>query len=83
MFVPQPVPLETSLFVSVQTGVPVVQERVPVWQRLAGGHDAPCVQIVHEPVRHTSFVPHAVPSVTSVPVSLHTGMPLEQSVEPT
>jgi hypothetical protein len=38
---------------------------------------------VHEPVRQTSFVPHIVPSVTSVPVSVHTGMPDEQSVEPT
>ena len=30
---------------------------------MVGGHDAPCVQTVHEPVRQTSFVPHEVPSV--------------------
>jgi hypothetical protein len=80
---PQLVPLVTLPPLSVQTGAPVEQERVPVWHTFVGGHDAPWVQTEHEPVRQTSFEPHPVPSVTLLPVSLHTPVPVEQSIEPT
>ena len=82
-FVPHDAPFPRLPPVSMHVGVPVEHLSDPVWHGLAGGHEAPCMQALHAPFRHTSLVPHDVPLVTSAPVSLHTGAPVEQSIAPT
>jgi hypothetical protein len=59
---------------------PVAHEVVPLWQA-DGLHETPAVHATHEPPLHTMFVPHEVPSAT-LPVALHVGVPVEQSVCP-
>jgi len=49
---------------------------------LAGAHDALAVHALQAPPLHTWFVPQAVPSPTLVPVSSHTGAPVEQLTVP-
>ena len=77
MFVPQEVPLATFPD-SEQTGTPVLQVMVPVRQGLpATLHVAPVVQLRQLPVEpQTLFVPQLVPAARSVPLSLHTGVPV-------
>jgi hypothetical protein len=83
MFVPQEVPLETFPD-SVQTGAPVSQAVVPVRHDLPLTlQDAPTVQLTQLPVEpQTLFVPQLVPASRSVPLSLHTGVPVEQASAP-
>jgi hypothetical protein len=81
-FVPQDVPLPSWVVVALHTGTPVVHEVVPVTQGFVGVHAAPVVHAVHEPLSQTSFVPHEVPLLTLVPVSVHTETPVEQEVVP-
>jgi hypothetical protein len=53
--------------VSTHTDAPVVQDVTPLWQALEGGvHTRPAVHATQEPVLHTRFVPHDVPSATAI-----------------
>ncbi|HEY6478052.1 MAG TPA: hypothetical protein VI456_15850 [Polyangia bacterium] len=83
MLVAQVVPLAT-LPDSVQTGAPVLHAIEPVRQGLPETAQlAPvwqAAQLPEEP--QTLLVPHAVPAATGVPLSLQTGVPLEQSSAP-
>jgi hypothetical protein len=83
MFVPQEVPLAT-LPDSEQTGAPVSQAVVPVRHGLpATAQLAPTVQLTQLPVEpQTLFVPQPVPALRSVPLSLQTGVPVEQASAP-
>ncbi len=47
-----------------------------------GLHGTPPVQAVQLPPLHTRLVPHAVPSASLVPVSVHTGAPLAHESVP-
>jgi hypothetical protein len=64
----------------VQVGVPPVHASVPVLQGFDAGHAEPSTHVMHAPVEEqTSFIPQLVPG-WSVPVSLQTGAPVEQSI---
>ena len=78
--VPHEVPL-AMLPLETQTEVPVVQLVTPVWQG-AGVHASPGVHASQVPLSHTPLVPHAVPSATLLPVSLHVPAPDEQETVP-
>jgi hypothetical protein len=78
LFVPQVVPLARLLPVSEQL-IEGEQTVMPAWQAFAGAQARPAVQATHTPVLHTMFVPHIVPLAT-LPVSVHTGAPLVQTV---
>jgi hypothetical protein len=45
-------------------------------------HAVPAVQALHAPLLHTLLFPHVVPLLTGVPVSPHTGAPVEQPIVP-
>jgi hypothetical protein len=60
-FVPQLVPSGTAVPVSWQTGIPVVQLMVPVWQTLLGAQERPQPSLSQRPFMQTTLVPHAVP----------------------
>lgn len=81
--VPHEVPLPTGSPVSVHVGVPPLHDSVPVSHTFAGVQDPPLAHMMQLPLSQTSFVPHEVPFRTSLPVSWHTGWPVEQSIEPT
>jgi hypothetical protein len=81
-FVPHDVPFGRLLFVLVQTDPPLAQLVAHWVHELAGVHPVPAVHALHAPSKHTMFAPHDVPFDTSVPVSLHTTTPVEQSVVP-
>jgi hypothetical protein len=74
--VPQLLP-SAALPLSVQTGVPVAQERVAVRQGLRDWQAAPQARQV--PARQMLFVPQVVPSTWS-PLSVHTGEPELQAI---
>jgi hypothetical protein len=80
--VPQPAPAATFSCWSTQTGSPEPQVTFPVWHGFAGVQAAPSVQALQPPARHTRFVPHELPSVTSRPESTHTSRPVAQEVAP-
>jgi hypothetical protein len=82
-FVPQEVPFATFPD-SVQTDAPVLQEVVPVRHGFPLTLQlAPAVQLTQLPVElQTLFVPQLVPAATRVPVSLQTGVPVEQDSIP-
>jgi hypothetical protein len=82
MFVPHDDPFVALLPVSMQVGVPVEQSSLPVWQAVAGGHEASCVHVLHVPFKQTWFVPHRVPFGTLLPVSVQTPVPVEQLIAP-
>jgi hypothetical protein len=65
-----------------QTEVPEEQEVLPVWQGSLGAQERFAVQATQLPARQTRLAPHEVPSGRLVVVSLHTGVPVEQSVVP-
>jgi hypothetical protein len=65
----------------VQVCVPVEHDVVPVWQD-AGVQERPAVHATHEPLLHTMFVPHAVPSAAFDPVSPHAIPPSPQTIVP-
>jgi hypothetical protein len=83
MFVPQEVPLVT-LPVSPQTGAPVSHAIAPVRHGLPLTVQlAPVWQEMQLPLAlQTLFVPQLVPAATAVPLSLHTGVPEEQTSAP-
>ncbi len=78
---PHGVPFAT-LPVALQTGRPVLQSVVPVWHGLVGMQLAPGVHEVQTPLSQTMLVPHEVPLVTGVVVSLHTGVPVVHPMAP-
>lgn len=80
--VPQLVPLATCDPVSVHTGVPLEHESVPVSHTLLGVQAVPFWHMVHAPLSQTMLVPQLVPLSTLLPVSLQTGAPDEQSMDP-
>jgi len=69
--------------VCVQTGAPVMHEIDPVRHWLPPGlHAAPVEHALQTPLLlHTWLVPHGVPAAT-LPVALHTALPVEQEVVP-
>jgi hypothetical protein len=82
LFVPQLVPAATSVLLSLQTGVPVEQESVPVWHGFVVSVQGPfCWQLPHAPLSHTMFVPHEVP-FGLLPLSTHVTVPVAQVVRP-
>jgi hypothetical protein len=83
MFAPQLVPL-AMVPVATQFAVPVVQEMVPVWQRLPPGMQlAPELHALQTPeLLQTMLVPQLVPAVTGVPVSVQVAPPPPQLSEP-
>ena len=83
MFAPQALPFATSPD-SMQTGVPVLQAMVPLRQGLPGTTQSmPCTQAPQAPVAlQTMSVPHDVPAVTFVLVSVHDGAAPEQTSAP-
>jgi hypothetical protein len=83
MFVPQEVPLETFPD-SVQTTAPVSHVVVPVRHGLPlTVHVTPAVQLTQFPVEpQTLLVPQLVPAARGVPLSLQTGVPVEQASDP-
>jgi hypothetical protein len=87
-FVPHDAPFVTLVPVSLQTGLPVEHDVVPVWHAFDGVHGAPVEHVMQAPLLQTSGVPaslgpHDVPFAVFVPVSLQTGAPDEQTVVPT
>jgi hypothetical protein len=81
--VPQAVPLLTLAPVSTQTDAPVLQSVAPVWQGLPDGVQvAPAVHATQAPALHTRPAPQLAPLARLVPVSVHTGVPVRQSVVP-
>jgi hypothetical protein len=81
LLVPQDVPAGTFVSASRHCGVPVVHDRVPLWQGLAGVQVAPDSQAAHCPLWHTIPVPQAVPFGWSL-ASVHTGAPVVQLIAP-
>jgi hypothetical protein len=82
LFVPQLVPAATSVLLSLQTGVPVEQASVPLWQALVVGVHGPfCWQLPHAPLLQTMLVPQEVP-FGLLPVSVHTPVPVAQTIAP-
>ncbi len=65
---------------ALQVGVPPVHESVPVLQGFDAGQLDPSTHVMHVPEDpQISFIPQLVPA-WSVPVSLQTGAPVEQSI---
>src|SRR5438552_5963436 len=80
---PQDVPSLLPEPRSVQTARPVAHEFAPAWQGKPGGsHALPGVQAPHAPALQYKFDPQGDPSASACPLSLHTCVPLEQSVRP-
>ena len=79
--VPQLVPSGSEVVVSVHTGAPVEQERVPVWHVLAGVQDCPLLHVTHAPALHTMPLPQVVPAAV-LPVSTQTELPVVHEVAP-
>ena len=76
-------PSPTVVPVSVQTGAPEPQAKVPVWHLLVGVHAIPAVHARHTPTAlHTMFVPHEAPGALLAP-SIQTDEPVEHDVVPT
>jgi hypothetical protein len=67
----------SATFVTVSTHVdwPVAQDVTPVWQTVAGVHPRLAVQSLQLPALQTMFVPHAVPLLVDVMVSVHVATP--------
>lgn len=80
--VPQAVPADSAVPVSLHTGAPVEHASVPLWHALDGTQDAPCWQVAHCPSRQTMPAPHEVP-FGWLPLSVHTGAPVVQAMIPT
>jgi hypothetical protein len=82
LFIPQLVPAATSVLLSLQTGVPVEHESVPVWQAFVAGVQGPfCWQVPHTPLLQTMLVPHEAPFAL-LPVSVQTAAPVVQTIAP-
>jgi hypothetical protein len=80
---PQSMPLGRLLPVSSQTGAPVPQVIIPVWQALSAGVQAvPWMHGLHAPSSHTMPVPHGVPLGALPPVSVHEAPAEEQETVP-
>lgn len=81
LLVPQLVPAATAVVLSLQTGVPVVQESVPWWHGFVGTQEAPSWQTPHAPDRHTIPVPHEVP-FGLLPAAVQTATPVVHAIAP-
>jgi hypothetical protein len=83
MLVPQEVPVATFPD-CMQTGAPLLQTVEPVRHVAPEGEQlAPAWQLTQVPADpQTLFVPHLVPAETSFPLSLQTGVPVEQASVP-
>ena len=67
-----------------QADVPVAHDVLPTLHVVpAGVQSCPAVQPTHAPAKQTKFALQVVPSLSGVVVSVHTGLPPEQSCEPT
>jgi hypothetical protein len=67
----------------MQTCIPVVHEVVPALQGSPPGlHATLAAQLLQVPLRHTWFVPHAVPLEAGIPVSMHVAVPPEHAMVP-
>src|SRR5581483_8865419 len=76
-------PAATLVPVSVHTGAPDEQAIDPTWQGFVGVQLAPAAHATHAiDALQTIPVPHDAPTERAVPVSLHTGAPVEQTVVP-
>lgn len=82
MLVPQFVPSDRFVLLSLHTAVPVPQACVPRWQGALGGTQlVPSVHAMHVPLLQTMLVPQVVPLV-ALPDSLHTDTPVAHDVVP-
>jgi hypothetical protein len=80
--VPQLVPSVAGIPESTQTGAPVVQEMVPLWQTFVGVHGAPVLHATQLPLPlQTIPVPQDDPGAL-LPLSTQTDEPVEQEVAP-
>jgi hypothetical protein len=79
--VPQVVPSAT-LEVKEHVDAPVAQDVMPFWQGLLDGLQAvPAVQGEHDPLLHTSLVPHVMP-LAALRGLVHTDVPVAHEVVP-
>ena len=83
LFIPHVVPFATFP-ATRQTATPVLQVVIAVWQGLPVTVQlAPTVQLPQTPAAlQTLFIPHVVPAATSVPLSVHCGIPVAQASAP-
>jgi hypothetical protein len=79
--VPHDVPFVSLAPVSMQTGAPVEQTSVPLWQGFAGLQAVPAAQATQLPPLQTMPVPHVVPS-GRLPVVPQTEAPVAHDVVP-
>src|SRR5258708_5815767 len=80
-FVPQAVPSECIVPVAVHVGTPDAHASLPPWQGFVGWQVAPSTQAMHEPIEHTWFMPHGLPSPW-LPEAMHTETPVAHEVSP-
>jgi hypothetical protein len=81
--VPHEVPLAAVWAVLLQTGEPVAQPMAPRTQGLGWVVQAPPgTHVSHTPPTQKELVPHGVPFVAGLPVSLHSTVPVWQLVAP-
>jgi hypothetical protein len=79
MFVPHDVP-GARFPLSVHTGAPLEHTMAAVWHAFVDVQLMPDVHAAHEPALvQTMFVPHELPA-GRLPVSVHTGAPLEHEI---
>jgi hypothetical protein len=81
MFVPHEVPFAPGP-VSLQTGVPVVHQVVPLSQTLTGVHGAFAVHAPHVPSSQTMLAPHDVPFGPGRLLSVQMAIPVEHETVP-
>jgi hypothetical protein len=78
---PQALPFAT-LAISTQTEVPLAHEVLPVLHGLLGVQVVLAVQALHCPLAQTMLAPQEAPAGRSLPVSLHSAIPLVQDMVP-
>jgi hypothetical protein len=78
---PQGVPLPTAAPVSVQSGVPVAQDKVPTWHLFVGVQVDPALQATQAPSLQTFPPPQSLPFAAE-PAATHVGVPPPQSIFP-
>ena len=82
LLVPHAAPLARLVPWSAHVELPVEHDVSPLWQGLLGVQVVPAVQLAHDPPEQTWLVPHEVPSVALVPVSVQVETPVAQEVTP-
>jgi hypothetical protein len=79
---PHIIPFATSVPASLQTGTPLLQASVPLWQGPIGdGQEVPAAHATHVPALHTLPLPQPVPLGT-LPVTEQTEVPVAHDVAP-